>query len=88
MLKAFKPKPGFGDEQLIEFEEYLEQSSDLIYPVDLVDWRTAPLSDLNQKMTVRNPNRYPNRTRAKRHDQSNCAKGAIAVDTPASLKFQ
>ena len=45
---AFKPKPGFRDEQFIEFEEYLEQSSDLIYPVDLVDWRTAPRSLLDR----------------------------------------
>ena len=39
---AFKPQPGFTDKQYLEFEEYLEQSSDLIYPIDLIDWRTAP----------------------------------------------
>jgi predicted nucleotidyltransferase len=39
---AFKPKSGFTDKQYLEFEEYLEQSPDLIYPVDLVDLRTAP----------------------------------------------
>ena len=38
---AFKPQPGFTDKQYLEFEEYLEQSPDLIYPVDLIDWRTA-----------------------------------------------
>ena len=39
---AFKPKPGYTDAQYLAFEDYLEHSSELIYPVDLVDLRTAP----------------------------------------------
>lgn len=39
---AFKPQSGFTDKQYFEFKEYLEQSPDLIYPIDLIDCRTAP----------------------------------------------
>ena len=45
---AFKPKTGFKDSQYLKFREYLERSSDLIYPIDLVDWREAPQALLDR----------------------------------------
>ena len=40
---AFEPSsPSFTDAQYFAFQEYLEESPELIYPVDLVGLRTAP----------------------------------------------
>lgn len=38
---AVLPKEGFSSEELIRFTEALEISSEIIYPLDIVDGRTA-----------------------------------------------
>lgn len=38
---AIVPGVGFNDGELFEFSEQLDRSSDIIYPIDIVDMRNA-----------------------------------------------